>query len=237
MKRFLALMAAMAMALSLTACGTTQNNGSSASGSGSITDNTQQNPATNDNMGDSTTDQGSSTTGSVRTGVGVVISMDGTQGATDTTAATARSEITVCAASFDENGKILGVMFDAAEPGVEFDSAGALITDLANGFETKRQPNNNDTDTGEDWYSQVIVLENWMVGKTADEVLNMSTTTENDLEYADEEDLASTMTIPVGAFLEALQMAYDNAESGAANGTETSPNSQSEQSSTSESAQ
>ena len=65
----------------------------------------------------------------------------------------------------------------------------------------------------------------------------MTTTTENNLEYVDEEDLASTVTIPVGDLLEALQMAYDNATTETTSGTQTTPNSQSEQSSTSESAQ
>lgn len=231
MKRFLALMAAMAMTLSLTACGTTQNNGSSASGSGSTTDNMQQNPTTNDNKEESTPGNGNTAPGNVRTGVGVVISMDGTQGATDTTAATAKATVTVCAASFDEKGKILDVMFDAAEPGVEFDNAGALSTDLTAGIETLRQQADGD------WYQQVVALEGWMVGKTADKALGMTTTTENNLEYVDEEDLASTVTIPVGDLLEALQMAYDNATTETTSGTQTTPNSQSEQSSTSESAQ
>jgi len=231
MKRFLALMAAMVMALSLTACSAAQNNGSSASDSGSTTDNSQQNPTTNDNMEGNSTDKGDTAPGNVRTGVGVVISMDGTQGATDTTAATAKAGITVCAASFDEKGKIVGVMFDAAEPGVEFDNNGALTTDLTAGFETRRQQ------TDDEWYQQAVALENWMVGKTADDVLGMTTTTEDGLEYADEEGLSSDVTMPVGDLLEALQMAYDNATAETTSGTETTPNSQSEQSSTSESAQ
>ena len=231
MKRFLALMAAMAIALSLTACGNSQNNGSSASDSGSTTDNTQQNPTTNDNMEENSTDKGNMTSGNLRTGVGVVISMDGTQGATDTTAATAKAEITVCAASFDKNGKILSVMFDAADPGVDFDTAGALATDLTAGIETKRQQADGD------WYKQAVALEDWMVGKTADEVLGITTTTEDGLEYADEEGLSSDVTMPVGDLLEALQMAYDNATAETTFGTETTPNTQDEQSSMSESAQ
>lgn len=243
MKRVLALLATAIMILSLTACGETENNGSSASDSGSVNESAPQNSAPSDIPDENNSDKNNPDMNSVRTGAGVVISMEGSKSATETSGATAQAEITVCAASFDSQGKILDVMFDVAEPGVEFDNTGTLTTDLTAGFKTKRQLGDSygmkeASDINKEWYQQVDSLEDWMIGKTAEEVFGMNTVIENGKEYPDEADLTSSATIAVGDFLKALQMAYNNAEEAAAGETEQNQtNSQSEAESSSEAIQ
>ena len=104
--------------------------------SGSGTTNQQQTTPNTDT--NTETDKNTAKTAG-KTGVGMVISMEGTRGATESSPAVTQSEITVCAASFDKDGKILDVVFDVAEPGVEYDDTGALTTDLSQPVMTKRQ--------------------------------------------------------------------------------------------------
>jgi hypothetical protein len=128
MKRFLVLTSAMVLTLSMAACADKQTTPppSSSDPNSSVT---QQQPSGSDkNPGGST--QQNSTAPTTKTGVGVVISLENSWGATADKPAGARTEVTVCAASFEKDGKIASVRFDAAEPGVDFDAAGALTTDL-----------------------------------------------------------------------------------------------------------
>jgi len=204
-----------------------------ASSSGSGTTTQQQTTPNTDTNNDKNT---AKTTG--KTGVGMVISMEGTRGATESSPAVTQSEITVCAASFDKDGKILDVVFDVAEPGVEYDDTGALTTDLSQPVMTKRQLGDDYgmkgvSGIGKEWYQQVDALQEWMIGQQVEEVLGMQTSIQNGYEYADEADLTSSVTISVGQFLEALQAAYDNAEgvktSGQNNSSTEQENSQQEE--------
>ncbi len=225
MKRFLALTSAMVLTLTMAACTNSQSNGSSMSGSAGSSGSGQQSSSGAGNTGSigNQDSQGSTTaTAQTKTGVGLVISLDDSTGATDNGSGRAQAEVTVCAASFDNDGKIVDIMFDVAEPGVDFDSTGALTTDLTESIKTKRQLGDDygmegASGIGKEWYEQVDALQEWMVGQSVEEVLGMKTSTQNGAEYADEEELTSSVTIAVDQFLEALQVAYDNAE-----GSETS---------------
>lgn len=215
MKRFFALTIAMVLTLSMAACSDKQTTPPSSSGSenNSVTD--QQQPGSSQNQNTSTEQNG--TAAATKTGVGIVITLDDSRGATEEKPARAQAEVTVCAASFEEDGKIVSVRFDVAEPGVDFDKEGALTTDLTEAIETKRQQGDaygmkGVSGIGKEWYQQVDALEEWMVGKSAEEVLGMKTSTQNESEYADEADLTSSVTIAVGEFLDALQAAYDDAQ-------------------------
>ncbi len=153
-----------------------------------------------------------------KTGVGMALSLQGTRGATADSPARTQAEVTVCAATFAQDGTILDIMFDVMEPTVNFDAQGALQTDLAAAIQTKRQLGSSyglksASAIGKEWYEQADALQQWMTGQKAEEVLGMKTKTVNDSKYADETDLTSSVTIAVGQFLQALQSAYDNARS------------------------
>lgn len=209
-KRSLALAFAVALALALAACGGMGGSASSgAQGSSGAAASGSQSQTSRPEGG--TADQ----TGA-KTGVGVAISLEGTRGAAEGTAARARAEITVCAARFARDGTILDVMFDVAEPGVDFDTEGVLTTDLAAEIKTKRQLGDSyglkgASAIGKEWYQQADALQSWMAGRNVEEVLGMKTRTEEEAQYADEADLTSSVTIEIGQFLQALEHAYDNA--------------------------
>ncbi|MBP0962919.1 MAG: hypothetical protein J6Q99_01330, partial [Oscillospiraceae bacterium] len=137
MKRFLALAIAMALILTMAACSDKQTT-PPASSDDQNESATQQKPS-DSSQNQSGTAQQNGTAAPTKTGVGVVISLENSYGATEGKPARAQAEVTVCAASFEKDGTIASVRFDVAEPGVDFDSAGALTTDLTTAVETKRQ--------------------------------------------------------------------------------------------------
>ena len=128
---------------------------------------------------------------------------------------------TMCAVTLDENGVIVGIKFDAVQPAVSYDAAGAVYGTYDAEPITKIQKGDNynmktyvPTAVGE-WYEQAAVLENWCIGKTVEQVLAMQTYDKEDGEHTcvpAEPDLVSGCTIDVGAFLKALEMAASLAQ-------------------------
>jgi len=63
------------------------------------------------------------------------------------------------------------------------------------------------SEIGKEWFEQIAALEEWMVGKTIDEVLAMpfSVRDENHQEVPDVEELKTSVTITVGDYLAAVE--------------------------------
>jgi len=202
MKQVLALLAALAAAACLTACtaGTNGSSSGAAAGQSSAAQSSQQ------------------AADGIKTGLGSVISLKKSAGATAETGPAAQADVTMCAASFDSSGKIVSVQFDMAQCRVAFDKEGAVTTDLAAGVRTKRQIGDDygmkaASGIQKEWYEQADALQHWMVGKTVEQVTGMKTVEKDEAhpKVPDEQDLKSSVTISVGDFLEALQDAYNNA--------------------------
>ena len=67
---------------------------------------------------------------------------------------------------------------------------------------------------GKEWFEQIAALEQWMKGKTVDQVMAMKTTQKdaNHPAVPNEADLTSSVTISVDGFLRALDKASKNAK-------------------------
>ena len=147
MKKFIAMLLVAMMALSLVACG-------------------------NDPAPTPDPEPPAST---YKTGLGMVVSMSGTD-AEDEDPAKTQADVTVCEATFDQDGKIVAISFDVVQAKATVDADGVVT--VAEDVKTKLElgPNAHDhTDTPA------------------------------------VEELKSTCTISVTAFLNALTKAYDNA--------------------------
>ena len=204
MRKILALAMALAMVLLIPACGKSGNGASSAApqSSGALSD--------NENVA-------GAVSGEVRTGLGTVISLADSKSANDEKPAAAQANVTMCAASFDEDGAIISVSIDTAQCKIAYDEKGQLTTDVDAAVQTKKQLGDNYgmkqvSGIGKEWYEQIEALEKWMTGKTVDQVLGMKVTDKEDHpSVPDEADLTSSVTISVGEYLEALKAAYNNA--------------------------
>ena len=123
-------------------------------------------------------------------------------------------DVTVAAVLVDENGVIVDCVIDSAGPALAFNAEGAITTDLAAAIQTK-------TELGDaygmkayagsqyEWYEQAQALADYAVGKTVEE---LRTGAVNESGKAADADLASTATIYLGGYVNAIEKAVANAQ-------------------------
>jgi hypothetical protein len=156
---------------------------------------------------------GCGASGSVKTGVGVVTSTMKSKAATAEAAGTAQVDSVIAAVTIDKDGKILTADIDSAQTKIGFDAAGQLTAEGSSDVPTK-------TDLGADygmkkasgigmeWDEQIVELEKWLVGKTADQVSGMALNEGK----ATDADLTSKVTITVTDYQKAVREAIANAK-------------------------
>ena len=122
--------------------------------------------------------------------------------------------MTIVAVTVDETGVITDCVIDAVQAKANFDSQGQLLTDL-----TVPVPSKNElgadygmgsiSGIGKEWNEQAQALADYVVGKTADEVLGIAV---DEATKPAEADLASSVTISIGGFQNAIAEAVDRAQ-------------------------
>ncbi len=159
-------------------------------------------------------DFGVAVTGFTKTGLGHVVSLAKSKGATADAAGAAQTDDVMVAVTLDESGKIVGAVIDTAQVVINVDSSGAITSDLSAELKTKVELGDEygmkkASGIGKEWYEQAAALAQWMIGKTVDEVAGMKLSDEG---TPAEADLTSTVTIHVGDYIKALQKAAANAD-------------------------
>lgn len=145
-------------------------------------------------------------------GLGHVISIEKSRDKSEDKAAKAQADITIMAVGFDKDGKVVSAELDVAQAEVEFDEDMSIITDTAWEFKTKKEIGVDyglvkASAIGKEWFEQAQALEEWMVGKTVDEITGMKIEDGK----TTEEDLISSVTVGVEVYLEALKQAWEEA--------------------------
>jgi len=196
------LISVMALSLVLSGCGT------------KAPEQTPAQPATEAPSASEPAEEPAAEGAVVKTGLGSVISIAKSTSATADAGALAQADIVSAAVTLGADGKILGVKIDSTQSKVNFDAKGQLTSDVNAEVKTKvdlgdQYGMKKASGIGKEWYEQIAALENWMVGKTIDEVMSMSVTAEG---TTDEADLTSSVTIHVGDYLTAVQKAVANAK-------------------------
>lgn len=158
--------------------------------------------------------------GAVMTGLGSDISIAksksaGTDEEGKSADALAEMDTTMAAVTLDSEGKIINVKIDMVQPKVNFDAEGQLVTDTAQPLQTKVELGDaygmeKASSIGKEWYEQIAALEDWMVGKTIDQVMGIQL---NEESVPTEADLTSSVTVSIGSYLAAVKEAVDNAKS------------------------
>ena len=156
--------------------------------------------------------------GETKTGLGTVISIAKSKDASvdENDAAVnglAQADVVIAAVTIDGEDKIVSVTIDTAQVRVNFDGEGKLVTDLAAELKTKVELGDDygmkaRSDIGKEWYEQIAALEDWMVGKTIEEVKAMEIADGNTAES----DLVTSVTITVTDYLAAVEEAVANAK-------------------------
>ncbi len=181
MKKLLAVLLTVLMVLGLAACSNTNN----------------------EEPGDDTP----STTYKVGLGVSTSVSASS---ATEDSTGKVQSTDTYALVVLDAEGKIVKVDIDAAQNAAVVTATGE-VTGEAIPTKTERKEDYNMKGTspiGKEWYEQTAAFEEYCVGKTLEEVAAMELDSEN---HNGPVDLATSCTIDVTAFLDAIAKAGANA--------------------------
>lgn len=103
----------------------------------------------------------------------------------------------------DSEGKILCDVYDEAQPKVTFNELGEITSDPEATILTKRELHDDygmidASSIGKEWYEQAAAMEEYVIGKTADEVTAIETVENEGHNVAVDETLAASCTISIG---------------------------------------
>ena len=114
----------------------------------------------------------------------------------------------LCALTLDEEGKIVGIVFDAVQAKGGFDATGAVSGEAAFEALSKGELKENygmvkASPIGKEYYEQMEALAAWCIGKTVEEVMTLS---------AEDADLKAGCTVGIEGHLAALEKAAATAK-------------------------
>lgn len=150
----------------------------------------------------------------LKTGLAVVTSLAGSKGSVDGAEGVAKYDITLAAVTVDSDGVIESCTVDVVATDVSFDASGAVTTDLSGELLSKY-------DLGEnygmkayggstyEWYEQADALAEYAVGKTVSELREGAV---GETGYSADADLATTASIYLGGYVDAIEQAVNNAD-------------------------
>ena len=139
--------------------------------------------------------------------------------ATADKAGSAQVDTTMLVAAFDAEGKVTSVSIDVAQQKLGVNADGTTADAAKADIRTKIEKEGDYgmvgvSGIGKEYFEQIEALENWMVGKTVEEIVNMPVMDRGDGSHTHvptDADLAAGCTITVKSYLDALQEAWDNA--------------------------
>ena len=118
----------------------------------------------------------------------------------------------------DKDGKILADLIDTIQPKIAFDTKGEIVEVTFNGTKKELRNDYNMVTYGgaiAEWFEQATTFENYIVGKTADEVNAIATVT-NDEGYQvateADADLVAGCTMAINGYQESVTKAIANAK-------------------------
>ena len=153
--------------------------------------------------------------GALKTGLAVVAGVKDSKSATAEEAGEGKYDVTLVAVLVDDNGVIQDCVIDGVATSVQFDAAGALVTDTTVAPQTKNELGENYGMVAwggaiAEWDQQAAALASFAVGKTVEE-LKSGAIDETGKAPAGT-DLATQATIYLGGYVSAIEKAVANAQ-------------------------
>ena len=151
--------------------------------------------------------------GEVKTGVAIVASALESKNAGDADGE-AKYDVSVVAVTVDDNGVIQDCIIDSIGTSVLFDVSGTIMSDLTAPIATKNELGENYgmkayAGSQYEWNEQAAALAAYAVGKTVEE---LKTGAVDETGHAADADLATTATIYLGGYVDAIENAVFNAQ-------------------------
>jgi len=149
----------------------------------------------------------------VKTGLAVITSAAKSKDAGDANGV-AQADSLVAAVTVDDAGTIIKCVIDQAQTKIEFSKEGKIVTPLDTVFVAKKEMGTNygmgkASGIGKEWNEQAEAFADYVVGKTVEEVKGIAVNEEG---VPTDEDLASSVTVHVTDFIEAIEKAAANAQ-------------------------
>jgi len=151
--------------------------------------------------------------GAIKTGLGVITTMDRSTDASASAAGLAEIDSTIAVVTGDNSDKILSCIIDAAQTQINFDAAGKLTTPMDTVFKTKDELGDAyglkaGSGIGKEWNEQAAAFAQYVTGKTLAEVKGIAV---SDTGEATGADLTSSVTISIDVFVNAIDKAITSA--------------------------
>lgn len=142
-------------------------------------------------------------------GMGIVTGMDQSTDATAKADGVAQPYSTYAIATKGSDGKITSAIIDASQANVTFDAAGKLTVKTDATFQTKDVIGDaygmkKASSIKKEWYEEAASFAKYVTGKTIDEVKGIAVNEEG---VPTDQELASQVTIHIGGFQSALELA------------------------------
>ncbi len=157
----------------------------------------------------------------VKFGLGQNISIKSSKEKSEDANAQSQADVTMAAVGFDKDGKVVSVTIDTVQAKVAFDEEMKITSDLEAEVLSKKDLKDDygmkgvsaSIGIGKEWFEQMDAFEEWMIGKTADEIVNVPVKErdESHKNVPDVPELTSTVTITVEGYLAAVEEAWANA--------------------------
>ena len=157
---------------------------------------------------------GTTASGAVKTGLAIVTDLSDCTNASEGGDGQVKFDVNFAAVTLDENGVILSCLLDSLGAAVTFDQSGAITSDVNAPVKTKNE-------LGEaygmkayagsqfEWNEQAAALAQYAVGKTVEQLKNGAV---DETGHAADADLATTATIYIGGYVDAIEKAAANAQ-------------------------
>ena len=149
----------------------------------------------------------------VKTGLAVIPGLGSSKDASAEGDGVAQSEILLVAVTVGDDGVIDSCVIDNIQAKIGFNTSGALTTDPATTFPSKNELGDGygmrkASSIGKEWNEQLAALADYAKGKTVEELKTMAVGEDG---KAGDVDLAASVTLYIGSFVDGIEAAVKNA--------------------------
>ena len=203
--KLISLLIISLLVLSLAGCGT-KDNANDQKGTQNTTESATQAPG--DTAGEAPVSGDE-----VKTGLAVISTASNSKDAGEEDGL-AQADSYIVAVTVDKDGKIVKCIIDSAQTKINFSKTGEVLTSTDATFKTKNELKDEygmkkASSIGKEWYEQAAALSEYVVGKTVEEVKGIAV---NEKGAPSDAELASSVTISIGNYVDAIEKAVSNAQ-------------------------
>ena len=160
--------------------------------------------------------------GAVKTGLAIVTSTARSADATSDKNGFELTDSEAVAVTVDANGTIVDCAIDSAQTTIEFTKDGKIATPIDSVFPSRQELGASygmkaASGIGKEWNEQATALSDYVIGKTIDQVKGIAVTAEG---APADKDLASSVTIGIAPYIQAIEKAVANAQDLGASSTD-----------------